>query len=470
MKRTNKKGFTIVELVIVIAVIAILAAVLIPNISRLVKKANESSDIQAVRNMNTFLAAEGATGDVNSILDVYDIFADSGYNVDSYSPLYSGRHFYYDKQYNQILYVETKSGKVLFPEERKNEDIVTLRDTKNHNLFSLSMEVPTLEKPTDTNYKEDKDKITATVTTPGQLAFVIDQYNKSNDILNLKLTIDASIDMMGAQCLIKTDIPKGSTATIEIEGKEGVVLKNITSNVFGYESKGNAQGVTAKYASGAIIGDATRATVTIKNLTFENLNVKNVETGSVALLVGKCSGATIENVKIKNSSVIGQRAVGALVGQLNGKVTLDGKIELENVSVQTVGGRSGLLIGQLNGATADPDVNLTVGENAQISLTNSKLSVYENSASEQKFSTETETMPAGWDKNAWGSKSSIINQDKYIMSVKTTDKDGKKTYSVYGFKADALILVDPDPSNAKDRNWPSFSATDAPLNGHVTIK
>ena len=62
MKRTNKKGFTIVELVIVIAVIAILAAVLIPNISRLVKKANESSDIQAVRNMNTFLAAEGATG------------------------------------------------------------------------------------------------------------------------------------------------------------------------------------------------------------------------------------------------------------------------------------------------------------------------------------------------------------------------------------------------------------------------
>ena len=54
MKKTNKKGFTIVELVIVIAVIAILAAVLIPNISRLVKKANESSDIQAVRNMGKY--------------------------------------------------------------------------------------------------------------------------------------------------------------------------------------------------------------------------------------------------------------------------------------------------------------------------------------------------------------------------------------------------------------------------------
>ena len=50
MKHTNKKGFTIVELVIVIAVIAILAAVLIPNLSRLVGKANESKALQEARN------------------------------------------------------------------------------------------------------------------------------------------------------------------------------------------------------------------------------------------------------------------------------------------------------------------------------------------------------------------------------------------------------------------------------------
>ena len=49
MKHTNKKGFTIVELVIVIAVIAILAAVLIPNLSRLVEKANESKAMQQAK-------------------------------------------------------------------------------------------------------------------------------------------------------------------------------------------------------------------------------------------------------------------------------------------------------------------------------------------------------------------------------------------------------------------------------------
>ena len=46
----NKKGFTIVELVIVIAVIAILAAVLIPTFSNVIQKANDSKDLQQFTN------------------------------------------------------------------------------------------------------------------------------------------------------------------------------------------------------------------------------------------------------------------------------------------------------------------------------------------------------------------------------------------------------------------------------------
>jgi len=49
MKNTNKKGFTIVELVIVIAVIAILAAVLIPTFSSVIHNANASSALQEVK-------------------------------------------------------------------------------------------------------------------------------------------------------------------------------------------------------------------------------------------------------------------------------------------------------------------------------------------------------------------------------------------------------------------------------------
>ena len=51
--KMNKKGFTIVELVIVIAVIAILAGVLIPTFSGLVGKAQDSAVIQEARNKYT---------------------------------------------------------------------------------------------------------------------------------------------------------------------------------------------------------------------------------------------------------------------------------------------------------------------------------------------------------------------------------------------------------------------------------
>lgn len=49
MKNMRKKGFTITELVIVIAVIAILAAVLIPTFTGLVGKAKESVALQESR-------------------------------------------------------------------------------------------------------------------------------------------------------------------------------------------------------------------------------------------------------------------------------------------------------------------------------------------------------------------------------------------------------------------------------------
>ncbi|MBQ7445770.1 MAG: prepilin-type N-terminal cleavage/methylation domain-containing protein [Clostridia bacterium] len=66
MKKLNKKGFTIVELVIVIAVIAILAAVLIPTFATVIQKANESAALQAARNAYTEIMAV-TTADLNEL-------------------------------------------------------------------------------------------------------------------------------------------------------------------------------------------------------------------------------------------------------------------------------------------------------------------------------------------------------------------------------------------------------------------
>lgn len=71
MKKLNKKGFTIVELVIVIAVIAILAGVLIPTFATVVDKANKSKAMQEAKNeYEAYLAEYAATlkGDENLVI------------------------------------------------------------------------------------------------------------------------------------------------------------------------------------------------------------------------------------------------------------------------------------------------------------------------------------------------------------------------------------------------------------------
>ena len=61
-----KRGFTITELVIVIAVIAILAAVLIPTFSNVIQRANESAAMQEARSEWSNFQVEVATNDADS--------------------------------------------------------------------------------------------------------------------------------------------------------------------------------------------------------------------------------------------------------------------------------------------------------------------------------------------------------------------------------------------------------------------
>lgn len=63
MKNNKKKrGFTIIELVIVIAVIAILAGVLIPTFSSVIEKANKSARLQTARDALIAVLADQKDG------------------------------------------------------------------------------------------------------------------------------------------------------------------------------------------------------------------------------------------------------------------------------------------------------------------------------------------------------------------------------------------------------------------------
>lgn len=112
-----KKGFTIIELVIVIAVIGILATVLIPTFSTVIHKARVSSDEQAVRNMNTALQTASVYEDIESIEQVHEILAQSGFGKKSYTSTTENTKFVWIKNTSVIAHVDTKSQKITFPKE-----------------------------------------------------------------------------------------------------------------------------------------------------------------------------------------------------------------------------------------------------------------------------------------------------------------------------------------------------------------
>ena len=419
MKHTNKKGFTIVELVIVIAVIAILAAVLIPTFSNLIKKANESSDVQAVRQMNTFLTTEAIIGEVNSILDVYDIFRASGYTIENYTPIVDGNEFYYDTTLKQILYVELATGKVLFPKEYEGQTKAEL----GHVWLSLSMSI---------NVEEITPVVadgvaTYTVSKAGQYAYVVEQLNQgftNNVVVNL----ETDLDFNGAMIAIE-EIPADKSFTLNGNGK---TMKNITANTF--SDLGTGKDSERKYIAAGLVGEAN-GQLSITNIVLENITVKETNTGNVALVVGYLAGTKevdgveveltqiLSNITIKNSTVIGHRSVGAVVGMLYDDVEFS-SITLENVSVQTIAGRSGLLFGfaSMNGRYYSV-TNLV--------NTYSTLSIYECDQNKGEGCAIVDYAHAG---------THDTNATKQITSY-SVENNGGKAYRTYGFNENALGCV-----------------------------
>ena len=363
MKHTNKKGFTIVELVIVIAVIAILAAVLIPTFSNLIKKANESSDIQAVRQMNTILAAEGAVEN-NNIFDVFDALHESNLDAKDYKPLVSGTYFFWDDKADCIVYTDANYD-VIFP---KDYDKAT-----KGNWFSLTQTIEA-KAPAKENYTAGANA-TAKVSTGAELLYVLNDV-KEGKTTNVAITIPADgIDMMGASFGID-NIAAGTSLTIQ--GAEGAepVIKNAIAVDVAYMGEGDGKSNDGQYY--VSLFPTVYGELTISNVVFENIHVKNTHAAGVALLVGTVKNGgklTINNVEINDSTVIGHRNTGALIGdlQVGGEATI-GDVTMTDVSVLTVGGRSGLLVGVVSRNSKGVDGTLKV--EGDITLTNCKYDMY----------------------------------------------------------------------------------------------
>ena len=164
MKRSTKKGFTIVELVIVIAIIAILAAVLIPTFASLIQKANESKDTQLVKNLNTALAADNK--EHKTMTDALDAAVEFGYDVGKINASATGNEILWDSKNDVFCYL--KDGKVEYiPETSLKNGAVAENET--YKLWKIYTSEAKIKEDTDANkyfsiYWNSDDAFNATLT------------------------------------------------------------------------------------------------------------------------------------------------------------------------------------------------------------------------------------------------------------------------------------------------------------------
>ena len=104
----TKKAFTIVELVIVIAVIAILAAVLIPTFASVIKNAEQSTALQACKSASTEYLSEQMQANPGKT---------AGITVGSYK-------IYCDSEGKQLIAATDNDGKVTTQDDWSIEEII----------------------------------------------------------------------------------------------------------------------------------------------------------------------------------------------------------------------------------------------------------------------------------------------------------------------------------------------------------
>ena len=256
--RKNKKGFTIVELIIVIAVIGILTAVMVPTIVHLVNKANKASDDALVSNLNKAIQLRRAEPGVKAPVTMHETVVgleEYGYKLDALVA-----------KSDQDLIYDLKADK-----------------------FLLANEVDADKKQAGHYWKIQND-----ATNNGYNIYASSKF--SGDAENLTVGFDAGeqkniskVGYIGTKNIIirtnsyTTDLYVNTDNNVEHFGNVGKVnIEKVAMNSF-YEN-GNARAVMIK--KGNLVVESTGNVTLVSVTAVEEGDVKLNIQGDVELLAG----------------------------------------------------------------------------------------------------------------------------------------------------------------------------------------
>ena len=278
----RKHGFTITELVIVIAVIAILAAVLIPTFANLINKANESADLQTVKNLNTILASEQTVSQKkpSTMSEVLEQAESGGYVVDRLSPTSEGNDILWE-QYSNRFVLADENGKIIF------KDDLTEGDTANdYNFWKITDDANDLNKSPFSLYLSDGSWGTSVTHGAG-----ID-VGENTDI---DVTYESDAERNGANefVIIRTN---GGELTVDAS-KSTVKHYDSAETVKIVAVAGNSY-----HEFGKVLDTLSITTGRIYLESGSNVGVLDCTVANEGAKVGKASSATVDTVYVKDEA------------------------------------------------------------------------------------------------------------------------------------------------------------------------
>lgn len=293
----KRKGFTIVELVIVIAIIAILAAVLIPTFSNVIQRSKISADTQLCRNLNTVLTMATSEGRIpGSMYDVLYLISESGYLLANLNPTAEGYYYAWDSEGQKMVYIKEDLQTIVYPED----------------------------------YKIDVSKCWITVGDQAEAERVAAAgYN-----LYLENYIEA-IELHNVAVSIDTGAFKLNKLTIDgevVDAKDVVLTGNFGATKLDCSNVSFSNSGTITNLN---IGSATAAMTINGNVGSVSSSITKT-TMSSSGAVGEITSGSVSNT----AGIAFTKSSGAVTGAVDGKVSVSTKENIENIRTQISAGRT----------------------------------------------------------------------------------------------------------------------------------